>query len=265
VSIEKKKSDGDLAPFDPSAHYVHPLARVKLKIRISSDQMSQTSRSGNGDSIRDSEVDDYTGGEEDGDWEAESRITRRRPQSKRPTRAKPALPFSPRKTRARKLLAIRDSDSSLSDQDSDDLLPPVRRSMRGRKATEIELDSDSDYVDAQTDAPNRRIKLIGPKKKLSRPRSVIPAYGRVRDIGTVDEDPFDNDDDKEILRLHRRMCEKCHEGPAHDLLATLKKRSKGKGKKRKRDTDDEFEWSDDEEKLRSLGGWVQWFVFSPCL
>jgi hypothetical protein len=44
------------------------------------------------------------------------------------------------------------------------------------------------------------------------------------------------------------------------LLAALKKRLKGKGKKRKRGTDDEFE-SDDEEKLRSLGGWVQWFVF----
>jgi hypothetical protein len=159
-------------------------------------------------------------------------------------------------------VAIRDSDSSLSDDDSEDQPLPVRRSTRGRKTTKIELDSDGDYVDGQADAPKRRIKLLGPKKKTFQPRSVIPAYGRLRDIDTVDEDPFDNDDEKEILRLHRRVCEKCHEGPAHSLLAAWNKRSKAKGKKRKRNTDDDFEWSDDEERFKSLGGWIQWFVFS---
>lgn len=257
---EKKKSEGSLGPFDPSGHYIHPSARVKVKIRISSDRMSQAS---SGDRIFDS-TEDYSGdGEENS--EDEYRITRARTRPIRTTRATPAsLPFSPRKTRARKLVAIRDSDSSLRDEDSDsDNLPlPVRRSTRNRKTMEIELDSDGHYVEGQTNAPNGNIKLLGPKKKVSRPRSVIPGYGRVRGIDTIDEDPFDNDDEKEILRLHRRVCEKCHEGPAHSLLGTLKKMSKGRGKKRKRNTDDEFEWSDDEEKFRSLGGWVQWFFFS---
>jgi chromodomain-helicase-DNA-binding protein 4 len=226
------------------------LSRVKLTIRLSSD------RSVKSDSIPGSE-EDHTSSEEEDD-EDEYRITRTHP--KRLTRAKPGtLPFSPRKTRARQLLPIRDSDGS-TDVDSDDLPLPVRRSMRGRKMTEIELDSDSDY-DIQKDVPSRRIKLLGPKNKLSRPRSVIPSLGRVRDISTVDEDPFDNDDEKEVLRLHRSVCEKCHEGPAHTLLTSLKKKSKRKGKKRKRGTDDEFEWSDDAEKLTSLGGWVQWFAF----
>jgi hypothetical protein len=250
--IEKKKLEGDLAPFDPSANYVHPLARVKLKIRVSNDQMTQDLRSGNGDSSFESVGEDHTGDEEEDD---EYRVTRTRSQPQRSTRAKPAtLPFSPRKTRARKILAIRDSDDSLSDEDPDASPLPVTRT------TEIGLYSDSDYVDFQPDASNRRIRLLGPKKKTPRPRSVIPVYGCVRDIGTLDEDPFDNDDDREIFRVHRRVCEKCHEGPAHSLLAALKKRLKGKGKKRKRGTDDEFEL-DDEEKLRSLGGWVQWFVF----
>jgi len=247
--IEKKKLEGSLAPFDPAGHYIHPLSRVKLTIRFTRSIS---------DSFPGSE-DEGSSSEEEDDQEDEYRITRTRP--KRLTRAKPgALPFSPRKSRARKLLTIRDSDSSHTDVDSDDPPLPVRRSLRGRKTTEIELDSDSDY-DAQKDTPSRRIKLLGPKKKSSRPRSVIPSLGRVRDISTVDEDPFDNDDEKEVLRLHRRVCEKCHEGPAHGLLASLKKKSKGKGKKRKRDTDDEFEWSDDAEKLTSLGGWVQWFAF----
>jgi len=259
ASIEKKKSEGSLAPFDPAGHYIHPLSRVKLTIRLSSNQSTRSIKS---DSIPGSEDEDYISSEEEDDQEDEYRITRTR--SKRPARAKPGgLPFSPRKKRARKLWAIRDSDSSLTGEDSDDPPLPVRRSMRSRKTTEIELDSDSDY-DTQKDTP-RRIRLLGPKKKVSRPRSVMPSLGRVRDISTIDEDPFDNDDEKEILRLHRRVCEKCHEGPAHNLLASLKKKSKGKGKKRKRSTDDEFEWSNDEEKLTSLGGWVQWFVFSPFL
>lgn len=256
---ENKKAEGSLAPFDPSAHYVHPLARVKLKIKISNDQMSQASRSANGDDTLDSE-EDSTGDEEENDWEGEYKITTRS-QPQRSTRAKPAtLPFSPRKTRARKLLVIRNSDYGRSEEDSDDQQIPLRRSTRGRKTTEIGLGSDSDYDNVQTDAPDRRINFLRPKKKISRPRSVIPAYGRVRDIGTVDEDPFDNDDEKEILRVHRRVCEKCHDGPTHGLLAALKKRQRGKGKKRMRDTDDEMEWSDDEEKIRNLGGWVQWFA-----
>ncbi len=250
---EKKKAEGTLAPFDPSAQYVHPLARVRVKIRISSDQMSQVSHSANGDSIPDSDSEDST--EEDDDFDEDYRA-KRRFQPKRATRSHPKdLPFSPRKTRARQVLTIPDSDSN-SDEDLDGS-PGPRRSTRARKATEILLDSDVDYVDAPSP---RRLKLIGPKKSSRRP--VIPLYGRVRNIKTLLEDPFDDDDDSAVLRRHRQMCEKCHEGPAHDQLAALKKKPKNRGRKRKRSPEDEFEDTDDEDRLQRQGGWVQWFVSS---
>jgi len=250
---EKKKAEGTLAPFDPSAQYVHPLARVRVKIRISSSQMS---RSSNGDSIPDSDSEGTEEGDEDDDFDNDR--AKRRFQPARATRSDPKdLPFSPRKTRARRVLTIPNSDSNISDDDLDSS-PGPRRSTRARKATEILLDSDADYVDAQPASP-RRLKLIGPKKS-SRP-PVTPLYGRVRSIKTLLEDPFDDDDDNAILRRHRQMCEKCHEGPAHKQLAALKK-PKNRGRKRKRSPEDDFEYTDDEERLQKQGGWVQWFVSS---
>src|SRR5205807_1274154 len=167
--------------------------------------MSRASRSSNGDSIPDSDSEE---GDEDDDFDDDYRA-KRRFQPARSTRSDPKdLPFSPRKTKARKVLTIPDSDSNLSDDDLDSS-PGLRRSTRVRKATEILLDSDADYVDAQPASP-RRLKLIGPKKS-SRP-PVTPLYGRIRSIKTLLEDPFDDDDDNAVLRRHRQMCEKCHEG-----------------------------------------------------
>lgn len=252
---EKKKAEGTLAPFDPSAQYVHPLARVRVKIRISSSQISHASRSSNGDNS-DSEGSTEEGDEDDDDFD--DYRAKRRFQPARATRSNPKdLPFSPRKTRARRVLTIPDSDSNLSDDDLDSS-PGPRRSTRARKATEIRLDSDAEYIDAP--ASPRRLKLIGPKKS-SRP-PVAPLYGRVRSIKTLLEDPFDDDDDNAVLRQHRQMCEKCHEGPAHKQLAALKKKPRNRGKKRKRSPEDEFEYTDDEERLQNQGGWVQWFVSS---
>lgn len=260
---EKKKVEGTLAAFDPSAQYIHPLSRVKMKIRISSDRISQTSRSenGTGDFVPDTEVEGYTEeSEENEEDEDEYHGKKLRSQTKASVRPKLRdLPFSPRKTFLRKVMPI-DSDNSITDEDSA-ILNLQRRSGRSRKAMEVELDSDDDYVNAKPATSTQKIKLLGPRKKPSRSQYFVPMYGRVRDIKSIDEDPFSDDEDHDVLRLHRKVCERCHNGPAHNMLESLRRKSKGKGKKRKRSTDDEFEWSDDEEKFLSLGGWVQWFVF----
>lgn len=267
MGIEKKKSEGTLAPFDPSAQYIHPLSRVKVRIRISSDRISQTSRSenGTGDIVPDSEEEGYTEESEETDEDPNKYYSKKlRSQTRMSVRPKLRdLPFSPRKKRSRKVLTI-DSDTSVTDEDFDTSNAQRRRSTRNRKAMEIELDSDADYAGAQP-ANARKIKILGPRKKAPRSKSLVPMYGRVRDIKSIGEDPFSDDDGREVLRLHREVCEKCHDGPAHKMLEAFRKKSKGKGKKRKRSTDDEFEWSDDEEKFLSLGGWVQWFVFCSML
>ncbi|KAF9527780.1 SNF2 family N-terminal domain-containing protein [Crepidotus variabilis] len=270
---ERQKAESTLAKFDPSGTYVHPLSRVKVKIRISSDQRSRASRSEAGDSdevVPDSQDEDSE--TDDDEDESDEYGTRRRAQPKRTARNKvKSLPFSPKKTRSRKVITVHGSDSegSYSELGSDDNSPQLkRRSTRSRKMTEIQLESDRDYLDElsdaqseaqSSDAPGRTIKVHRSRKKTAvRRKSVMPAYGHIRDIKTIGEDPYSDDEENEVLRRHRPHCEKCHQGRADQLLQTFRKTSKKKGKKRKRaDEEDDFEWSDEEEKLTTLGGWLQ--------
>ncbi len=239
-----------------------------MRIRITSDRISQTPRSenGTGDIVPDSEEEGYTEESEETE-EDDNKYYGKKLRSQTRVSVRPKLrdlPFSPRKNRSRKVLTI-DSDTSVTDEDFETSNAQRRRFTRSRKVMEIELDSDADYAGAQPAANARRIKLLGPKKKAPRSQSLVPMYGRVRDIKSIDEDPFSDDDGREVLRVHRKVCEKCHDRPAHQMLEAFRRKSKGKGKKRKRSTDDDFEWSDDEEKFLSLGGWVQWFVFRSML
>lgn len=173
------------------------------------------------------------------------------------------LPFSPRKSRSRKVMTFAESESDFSDQ----MPGPTRRSMR-KKVTKINLISDEeDYLDEDemdSLSQDRRAKAQG-KTKTKKSTQIKPMYGRIRAVTTIRDDPFPDDEEREALRRHRDICEKCHQKPAHLLLAAFKKRSKGNGKKRKRSTDDEFEESEDDQKYINMGGWMTWFVVCTIL
>ena len=173
------------------------------------------------------------------------------------------LPFSPRKTRSRKVMSFAESESDFSDQ----MPGSTRRSMR-TKVTKINLIADEeDYLDEdETDSQSqeRRAKVKG-KTKAKKSTHLKPMYGRIRAVTTIEDDPFPDDEEHEALRRHRDICEKCHQKPAHSLLVAFKKKSKGKGKKRKRSTDDEFEESEDDQKYINMGGWMTWFVVMQYL
>ena len=259
-STEKKKAKGDLQPFDPSATYVHPLSRVKVKISINTRQVAREGAESIPDSEEDEEDSETTGDEDDDDYDGVG--VRRLPRRTARPNTRKELPYSPRKSRSRKVLTIVESDTENSEQQAGSRAP-ARRSTRTKKATQIHvIDSeDDDYLD-EDDGYDARTKVRTKKKRNSHIKSAPPMYGHFRDITTLDEDPFSDDEDNEALRQHRAICEKCHLVPAHKLLAKFKKNSKGKGKKRKRSTEDEFEESDDEDKYINMGGWVQWLVSS---
>ena len=259
------KAEGKLFPFDPSAQYVHPLSRVKVKIRISSQSRSQSARSSNGGTFVNSEEEDESEeseeSEDDDDY-GPPVLRTRLPRRAKATATK-ELPFSPRKSRSRKVMAFAESESDLSDQ----MPGPTRRSTR-RKVTKINLIADEeDYLDEDemdSQSQDRRAKTQG-KTKSKKSTQIKPMYGRIRAVTTIGDDPFPDDEEHEALRRHRDICEKCHQKPAHLLLAAFKKRSKGNGKKRKRNTDDEFEESEDDQKYINIGGWMTWFVIYTIL
>jgi chromodomain-helicase-DNA-binding protein 4 len=173
------------------------------------------------------------------------------------------LPFSPRKTRSQKVFTIPDSDDEdVEDREAQER-GPTRRSTRTRKSVKVNLDTDA-YLDesepegGQSDGySTRRSKPKGKKpKKVIRGKASRPAYGHFRVVADLDYDPH-SDEDSAPLREHRKICEKCHRGPAHELLEAAMK--KPKGRRKKKTSDDEFEESGDEqEKLIALGGWVRW-------
>ena len=146
-----------------------------------------------------------------------------------------------------------------SESDSSDQIPgSTRRSMR-KKVTKINLIVDEgDYLDEDEIDSQSRPKAKG--KTKTKKSQIKPMYGRIRAVTTIRDDPFPDDEEHEALRRHRDICEKCHQKPAHLLLAAFKKRSKGNGRKRKRSTDDEFEESEDDQKYINMGGWMTWFV-----
>ena len=230
---------------------------MKVKININTRRVSGEDANVTPDSEEDEEDSESTGdgGDDDYDGVGVRRLPRR---TTRPNTRK-ELPYSPRKSRARRVLTIVESDTENSEYRAGSPAP-ARRSTRAKRATEIHvIDSDDDdYLD--DDDYNAPTKLkVRTKNRNTHIKSAPPMYGHFRDITTLDEDPFSDDEDNEALRRHRAICEKCHLGPADKLLAAFKKKSKSKGKKRKRSTE-EFEESDDEDKYINMGGWVQWWV-----
>ena len=171
------------------------------------------------------------------------------------------LPFSPKKLRSNRVRrgqSISDSEDDLGGYgqvDSDvEILVPTRRSTRSRRNVHLNLaDEEESDEDTYHDSPRHRssAKEAGKRLKKKRPTTARPAYGHFRDISDLDFDSYE-DEATSSLRAHRDICEKCHKRPAHEQL----RRSK---KGRRKTEVNEGESDDDEDSIRSLGGWVRWF------
>lgn len=256
---DEAKAAGKYGDFDPSAHYVHPLSRVKMRITISQDRKASVSIS----SAKSVQSDDdgvvyVPDSEEEAEMlmagDGDSFAGTPEP-TKRTIRSKQSqLPFSPRKTRSQQV-AVLESESEA------DSSRPSRRPRR-KAAIKINLDSEyedqEDYDDDLDSAYGASISKAKGKKPLVR-KVPIPSYGHIHSVKDIKGDPYPDDPENVALRNHRSICEKCHQKPAHLLLENVQKR---KGKKRKRASEDEFEMSDGE-KFASLGGWVRWYVLYP--
>ncbi|KAI0094367.1 SNF2 family N-terminal domain-containing protein [Irpex rosettiformis] len=255
TSYETKKKYVELEPFDPSASYVHPSSRAR-------------NMGGRDSSIApgDAEVDEFALDDESSesdeeldelDEDSDSPIKIRRSSRTAATRGgmkQLTLPFSPKKTRAK--TAPDRSAVLLDDSDDEDLLawsmsPPPRRSTRSKTSARRNLD-DADFVELAEDS-DAYDETPKSKKKVRRNKASRPAYGRFRDISSID---YDSDEDTAALRAHRGDCAKCNGLPAHIQLAQLRKRKPKK--RRPRHEDDEFDDDDDDEtRARKLGGWVR--------
>lgn len=249
--IEIKRSLGILPPFDPSASYVHPVSRVKHYINLRTPEPDDSLLTPLSDETPSPE-EESDGYEEDDVEIGLRRTTRSSGKSKTGSKRKTTLPFSPRKTRTRKI-----TDYLVFDEDEDDELllqaepSATRRSTRTKKSTRANLD-DGDYDDNSDGYES--VKQPTKKKKVKRGKASRPAYGHVRLVADLD---YDSDEETAPLRAHRPDCAKCHERPTHLLIEQAHKK-KGRKKKPRRD-EDEPEEEDEEARFNRLGGWVQWY------
>ncbi|KAJ7786129.1 SNF2 family DNA-dependent ATPase [Mycena metata] len=258
----RKQTAGELASFDPAAHYVHPNSRVRMRLSIARSG-ARVSISANGsvppssdvDEVNSEEDEDEEGQEEDDDYGNEDSPLKPRRSTRSGKLPRQNLPFSPRKTRSQKITIID------SDDDADSTHATTRRSTRSRKAFKINLDEGAYYESEQEGDDSEdypRVKSGAKRPKVARKRGSRPAYGHVRGVEDIEYDP-NSDEETAALRVHRASCEKCHDKPAHELLeAERKRRSRGGGRRKKKTTDDEFEESGDEiERITKRGGWVR--------
>ncbi|KAF8078789.1 SNF2 family DNA-dependent ATPase [Lyophyllum atratum] len=277
--FKSKSAAGETAPFDPSAHYVHPLSRVKTTISISKRRATVNISSArsikstpelevvpdsqdeeemeNDDDDEDEESEDEE--DEEDEYEESGRSLPSRRSGRSTVKSKTALPFSPKKTRSTRVFVI---DSDHEDSDNTVTRPPSRRSTRVRKGAKLNFDTDTytdDFERSDEDSEaytSRKAQAKGKKtKKQVRGKASRPAYGHFRSIADLDYDSH-SDEENAPLRKHRDICEKCHQGPANELIEALSR--KGKPRRKRKTSEDEFEVSGDEkERLSALGGWVR--------
>ena len=167
-------------------------------------------------------------------------------------RGRSDLPFSPKKLRSY-IHTLSESESSETNVRGG--ASPTRRSNRIRSSRGTNK-MDRDYEDGESDSisdeyvPVRNPRSKGRINTPKRGKASRAAYGHFRSIADLDYDELENGP----LSAHRHTCERCQRKPTHLLLEQQRKRGKVKRKPR-----DEFEEdSGDEDKLASLGGWVQW-------
>ena len=262
-----------MPPFDPSARYIHPLSRVGTIINISKRNGIAVGISSARDTSSFDEVvpdsqdegdfkDNESGSEDNDDDEYdESDMLAAPRRSGRSTKSKQVLPFSPKKTRSRRIPVI-DSDHEYDvDSDQPEVGRPTRRSTRAKKGVKVNLDAETYLDDLESegetsdDYASRELSKRRKPKKVVRPKAARPAYGHFRAVTDLDY----SDDESMPIGEHRAICEKCHQGPAHKLIEALWKKAKSKGKKKTKTSENEFEESEnEEERFTALGGWVRW-------
>lgn len=246
---EYRKAHNLLLPFDPSASYVHPDARVHITITLGKPRAGSTASPFPPMELEyPEEVPDSTPVTSDEDYEEPNSPVAGPSNERRLPRIKLKLPFSPRKTLNRKLFTTDDSDETTEIQ--------RRYSTRTRLPTKASLGHE-DYKNPSDSESNDSVMLKHARKDKNRAKQqrkvAPPTYGYVRNVADLE---YDSDEDSGPLRAHRRHCERCKEQAAH---VRLEKISKSKSSKRRRKKADEFEESEDEEgRFLRLGGWMQW-------
>lgn len=281
--VGKKKDAGELGEFDPSSSAVHEDSRIRTIITI--DMVNGVARSTRAwgytsslASLSDLTEPSESDQEGDDDWsEDEYRQDQSMPTrtNSRPIRAaagkgrsrattQTKLPFSPKKLRSRHVRRyMTESEDELAGYEQEDIIDviPPRRSARERKSAKNNLAED--YVDETDDSESSsesfmetskragKSKAVAKTRKLKRGPVSRPAYGNFRSVKDIESDAYE--EETELLRAHRDICEKCHKAPAH---VQLEKPKKGRKKTRKED-DDGFDENEDD-LIRSLGGWVRW-------
>ncbi|KAG2154662.1 hypothetical protein DEU56DRAFT_769656 [Suillus clintonianus] len=284
---DQKKDAGELDEFDPSSSAVHEDSRMRTIITIDMVNCVARSTSTWGYTSASSSLSDLTEPsesdqqEDDDRSEDEYRQDQSMPTRKansRPIRAAAAkgrrtsrvatqtkLPFSPKKLRSRHVRRyMTESEDELAGYEQEDVIEviPARRSARERKSARTNLAED--YVDeagdsetdseSYTETSKRAAKskaAVKSQKRLKRGPVSRPAYGIFRSVADLEFDAYE-EEDTELLRAHRDICEKCHKAPAH---VQLKKPRKGRRKIRKEDDYGSEENEDD--LIQSLGGWVR--------
>ncbi|KAG2755489.1 hypothetical protein P692DRAFT_20793136 [Suillus brevipes Sb2] len=282
---DKKKDAGELGEFDPSSSAVHEDSRIRTIITIDMvNGVATRSTRAWGYTSSLASLSDLTEPSESDQEEDDDRSEdeyRQDPSipartNSRPIRAAAAkgkgrsrattqtkLPFSPKKLRSRHVRRyMTESDDELAGYEQEDIIDviPARRSARERKSAKINLAED--YVDETGDSESNgesfmetskragKSKAAAKTRKLKRGPVSRPAYGIFRSVADLEFDAYE--EDTELLRAHRDICEKCHKAPAH---VQLEKPKKGRKKIRKED-DYGFEENEDD-LIQALGGWVR--------
>lgn len=195
-----------------------------------------------------SEQEDGAFTDEDSDHAPLRRSSRAVTAAKVDMKRQTSLPFSPKKTRSRKIISLVEDEDEEDARTSSRRHTPAatRRSARATKRTRENPDDD-DFIDDEDDYENasrgkaRSAKKKGPAKKAPRGYGIVNSQ-----TDAFVEEPG--------VLAHRKHCEKCEREPAHKLLQKAKKL-----KPRKRKTEDDFEDDDNEhDRVAGLGGWVRW-------
>ncbi|KAG0704357.1 SNF2 family DNA-dependent ATPase [Suillus ampliporus] len=284
-----KKDAGKLDSFDPSSSAVHEDSRIKTIITI--DMVNGIVRRTSGawgytsslaslsDLTEPSESDQQEDDDRSDDEYQQDQGRPTRKASSRPIRAAAAkgksksraatqtkLPFSPRKLRSKPVHQyMTESEDELAGYEQEDIIEiiPARRSARERKSARNNLADDyvEEAADSETDGETygtskgslKSKPAAKTQKRLRRGPVSRPAYGIFRSVADLEFDAYE-EEDTELLRAHRDICEKCHKAPAH---VQLEKPKKGRKKSHKED-DYAFEENEDEgDLIQSLGGWVR--------
>ncbi|PFH54826.1 hypothetical protein AMATHDRAFT_134744 [Amanita thiersii Skay4041] len=217
-----KKAAKTLAPFDPSASYVHPSSRVKTTVKLTKRVRSTRRRisSSSGDE------EAYIDSEQDTNDDNHSMASNSLFAQKRSTRRHQNISLSPRRTRLRKSYNTTDETG----QSDSEVFLGRRGSRRNRSRS---VSSVSNYDIGNNKLYSRRQR--GPRQ-------------------TPDSD--NSSDGLEPLKKHHHICEKCHEAPASNLLNVSRKRVTAKSNKRGVTSGNQSA-EEEEDRLTSLGGWVR--------